>query len=446
MNINELKNTFKNGKIPFGEDFSNLINHCFNYPGSSNNKFISGKNINVNTISGLTYIDNTIKNLSLLDNIIIDDNNENNNLLFYNNESYINNDYDNTYYFEYDLNNPLNYLIINNLLPIKIKKISLFTDSGNINMSLLINDDEYVDKIVNLEINTEKLIYKPTNSFLSINDDLKINVNKNNNANKLYCAIQYQISNKENYNIKIKIKENKSTINVRSSSNFTIKQDNQLFNYNPGIDITVNNLNSESYIYIYINNTTSTDYFKFNNFPNDINVEYCEILNMGQITDWSKMFKDLIYLKKIDINYNITKNVTNLEQTWENNKLLTEFPIINTSNVTNMKYTWYNCEKLLNFPKLDTSNVTTLSLTWFDCKLLTTFPEINTSNVTDVYSTWGSCVSLKCINGTLDFTNVISKSDTFNNCNNLIYPSISGTTIRNGENALNGLWVNPNDC
>jgi surface protein len=111
-----------------------------------------------------------------------------------------------------------------------------------------------------------------------------------------------------------------------------------------------------------------------------------------------------------------------------------------------MEYTWYNCEKLLNFPKLDTSNVTTLSLTWFDCKLLTTFPEINTSNVTNVYSTWSSCSSLECINGTLDFTNIINKTNTFYGCNNLIYPSISGTTVRNGDHALNGLWVNPNDC
>ena len=114
-----------------------------------------------------------------------------------------------------------------------------------------------------------------------------------------------------------------------------------------------------------------------------------------------------------------TSNVTNMWSTWHACSSLTSFPAIDTSNVTTMSSTWNICSSLTSFPAIDTSNVTIMSNTWNTCSSLTSFPAIDTSNVTSMYATWNACSSLTSF-PLVDFTKVTSTYITFSDCTSLV--------------------------
>lgn len=141
-----------------------------------------------------------------------------------------------------------------------------------------------------------------------------------------------------------------------------------------------------------------------------------------------------------------TGQVTAMFMTWNSCKQLTSFPLIDTSNCGTIISTWAACESLTDFPSINTINATSLQYSWANCKSLVKFPEINMVNVQTISSTWSGCTSLECISGTIDFTSVTSGANTFAGCISLIAPPPSGTTVRDGDNALSGMWTNTNMC
>jgi hypothetical protein len=111
-----------------------------------------------------------------------------------------------------------------------------------------------------------------------------------------------------------------------------------------------------------------------------------------------------------------------------------------------MSSNWSYCSKLTSFPQIDISNVTSISTNWAYCSSLTTFPELDYSNITNLHNTWYACNKLECMSGTLDFRNVTNNINTFIYCSNLINPASTGTTVRDGDDALSGIWTNPDTC
>jgi len=140
-----------------------------------------------------------------------------------------------------------------------------------------------------------------------------------------------------------------------------------------------------------------------------------------------------------------TSNVTGTFQTWAACGFST-FPLIDTSKVSSFVSTWSQCGNLTSFPPINTSNAITINYAWLFCDSIVKFPEINTINATNVGGAWSGCTSLECISGTIDFTSATNLNGTFGGCVSLVSPPPSGTTVRDGDNALSGMWTNPDTC
>ncbi len=116
------------------------------------------------------------------------------------------------------------------------------------------------------------------------------------------------------------------------------------------------------------------------------------------------------------------------------------------SKVTNIRMAWMHCDKLPSFPSINTSSVIYMDAAWYYCYELVSFPAIDTSSVMDIRAAWGYCGKLKCIAGTLDFTNTPELIQAFIYCYALEQPASTGTPVRDGIDALAGIWTNPNPC
>ena len=140
-----------------------------------------------------------------------------------------------------------------------------------------------------------------------------------------------------------------------------------------------------------------------------------------------------------------TSSVTDFTAAWRFCSGLKSFPHINTSTGENFYTTWEGMQNLQTFPQLDVSNGTNFLQAWQNCDSLVTFPHLDFSKGQNFNATWQYCDNLKCIEGTLDFSNLNEGWHTFN-CPKLTSPASTGTPVRNGVDGIQGVWTNPNPC
>ena len=109
--------------------------------------------------------------------------------------------------------------------------------------------------------------------------------------------------------------------------------------------------------------------------------------------DWSQLgysntpqaiIDDFNYAK--DIKDNWDSSITSMNAMYYNNRVMTLFPLVDTSHVTDMQYCFGNCYYMQEVPLLNTENVTNMESMFLSNQRLVSIPQYNTSKVTKVYN------------------------------------------------------------
>ena len=92
--------------------------------------------------------------------------------------------------------------------------------------------------------------------------------------------------------------------------------------------------------------------------------------------------------------FEVTSNVTNLNNAWRFLNSLTSFPLIDTSSCTSFSNTWSACSSLTSFPLIQTSSGESFANCWLNLNSLVSFPQLNFSSGTRFRSAWRGCTTL----------------------------------------------------
>ncbi len=88
------------------------------------------------------------------------------------------------------------------------------------------------------------------------------------------------------------------------------------------------------------------------------------------------------------------------------------------------------------------SSATSATSFLYGCTGLLYLPEINYSNITDVTSMLYNAASLKCIAGTIDFSNVVGSGNFLRYNSVIVAPNVASVTALKAG----GIWTNPGVC
>lgn len=137
-----------------------------------------------------------------------------------------------------------------------------------------------------------------------------------------------------------------------------------------------------------------------------------------------------------------SSKVTTFQTAWSQCLKLASFPLLNSANVTTFQYGWYNTD-IVSFPQLDSSKVTSFRNTWQLCDKLTNFPQLNSANVTNFQASWGGA---KIVSFPLmDFNNATTLHGAWSGVSTLIdFPNTSFNSLNNGLNTFNGVTLSTN--
>ena len=145
------------------------------------------------------------------------------------------------------------------------------------------------------------------------------------------------------------------------------------------------------------------------------NLTTVPLFDTSKVKDMSNMFIGCESIESVP-QFN-TPAVTNTVYMFSGCKKLITVPLFNTSNVTNMNSMFEGCWVLKEIPKFDTSKVTRMSNMFYNCDIVTV-PLLDTSNVTNISAMFFSCNKLKEI-PQFDFSKATIVSSIFYNCSNL---------------------------
>jgi surface protein len=149
-------------------------------------------------------------------------------------------------------------------------------------------------------------------------------------------------------------------------------------------------------------------------------IERVRLNQLGSITSFSALFRNLRELQNVEIASTITtvlnmssmfnscsslqtvplfntSSVTNMDQMFENNSSLQTAPLFNTAAVTSMVQMFNGCRNLQTAPLFNTAAVTSMSSMFNSCSSLQTVPLFNTAAVTNMSSMFNSCSSLQTV-------------------------------------------------
>jgi len=185
MDKDQLKTKFETGDIPTEQDFTNLIDSCYNSPGSQSNVFVAGNNISFDTHeTGITYINNGITKIEYINDVNINSI-QNYQSLIYSGNTWVNDYIYEQYNYELDATIDDHVLILNNFIPMHIEKIITMSDNGTSNVEMYINADLLLD--------TQIFDYKSNNNLntdLKLNDTLHFNLNSQGGGiTRVYCTL-----------------------------------------------------------------------------------------------------------------------------------------------------------------------------------------------------------------------------------------------------------------
>ena len=200
------------------------------------------------------------------------------------------------------------------------------------------------------------------------------------------------------------------------------------------------------------------------------------IFEENKITSVSKMFKNCINLKKINIKINIDTKIENAEEMCYNCKSLENIDFLNdidtthilnissifaecsslniekiaikTSKVKDLSKMFYNCINLTSINNLDlkTSEVTDFSSMFEGCEKLTYVNLLNldTSKATNFQNFFSGCISLTSFDlSNFKTENVIDMSCFFDNCQSLENIDLS-KLVTNNVKDMSGMFSNCN--
>lgn len=120
------------------------------------------------------------------------------------------------------------------------------------------------------------------------------------------------------------------------------------------------------------------------------------------------------------------------------NKLLVDFPFVDTSNWLSTSYMFYQCRKVTQLPQINTSNAIDMSYMFAYCSNLLEVPLIDTSEATNMTYMFSFCVALTQI-PQLDTRNLTLANYMFQNCINVTYiPQLNTSKITNMPKMFDG--------
>ena len=181
----------------------------------------------------------------------------------------------------------------------------------------------------------------------------------------------------------------------------------------------------------------------------DVNVDLSGIVTLKQLCDAKEDTKYLfanMQHENIDglINFDTTKNVTNMNDMFRNSKYLKTVPLFDTSKVKymdgmfygctsleevplfNTKLVWhfnrmfYNCSSLKTLPPFDMTEASQFIDTFYGCSNLETLPYFNTDDAFNLReTTFYGCSKLHTIGGFNLYWCISGSEAIFNNCPNL---------------------------
>ena len=156
-------------------------------------------------------------------------------------------------------------------------------------------------------------------------------------------------------------------------------------------------------------------------------------INVTDMTDASRMFRDCTNLISVDLKDFDTSQVIDMHDMFSNctNLISVDLKDFNTSQVTNMGSMFYRCGNLtsLDVSRFDTSKVTSMFGMFNGCGNLTSLDVsgFDTSQVTSMDFMFEECGNLTSIDVSgFDTSQVISMVNMFKNCKNLTSIDVSG--------------------
>ena len=125
-------------------------------------------------------------------------------------------------------------------------------------------------------------------------------------------------------------------------------------------------------------------------------IERVRLNQLGSITTFVDLFRNLIKLQNIDIADTIT-TVTSMTTMFLGCSSLQTVPLFNTASVTNIGNMFQGCVNLQEVPLFNTALVTTMSNMFNSCLSIKTVPLFNTASVTNINSMFSGCSSLQTV-------------------------------------------------
>ena len=128
-------------------------------------------------------------------------------------------------------------------------------------------------------------------------------------------------------------------------------------------------------------------------------IERVRLNELGSITSFSALFRNLRKLQNVEIASTIT-TVLNMSSMFNNCSSLQTVPLFNTAAVTNMNSMFNNCLSLQTVPLFNTAAVTNMSNMFNNCNSLAAVPALVTTAVTssgNFNTIFGACNSLSRI-------------------------------------------------
>jgi surface protein len=146
-------------------------------------------------------------------------------------------------------------------------------------------------------------------------------------------------------------------------------------------------------------------------------IERVRLNELGSITSFSALFRNLRELQNVEIASTIT-TVLNMSNMFNSCFSLQTVPLFNTAAATNMNQMFENNSSLQTAPLFDTAAVTSMIQMFNGCRSLQTAPLFNTTAVTNMSSMFNGCSSLQAVPlfNTVAVTNM---SSMFNSCSSL---------------------------
>jgi surface protein len=165
-------------------------------------------------------------------------------------------------------------------------------------------------------------------------------------------------------------------------------------------------------------------------------IERVRLNELGSITSFSALFRNLRKLQNVEIASTIT-TVLNMSSMFNSCSSLQTVPLFNTAAVTNMNQMFENNSSLQTAPLFDTAAVTSMIQMFNGCRSLQTVPLFNTAAVTSMVSMFAVCLSLQTV--PLFNTSVVTDmSSMFSSCNALqTVPLFNTAAVTNMSNMFN---------